>query len=55
LVTKYPIEGKEHIKVADHFVAMSSFDAMDVWMYPYQDFKYNSEEKIGKKNPCEIL
>lgn len=41
LINKYPLEWKEYIKVADHFVAMSSFDApSSVWWYPFQDFQY---------------
>lgn len=41
LVDIYPLTGKDYIKLADHFVSMSTFDATEVrdW-YPYQDFKY---------------
>jgi len=41
LVDVYPLKGKDYIKLADHFLSMSTFDAPDVrdW-YPYQDFKY---------------
>ena len=48
LIDKYPLQGKEYIELADHFVAMSSFDAPDLksW-YPYQDFQY---KEYGGKN-----
>jgi hypothetical protein len=48
LIDKYPLEGKEYIELADHFVAMSSFDApkLKSW-YPYQDFQYRD---YGGKN-----
>lgn len=41
LIEKYPLEGKEYINVADHFVAQSSFDSPEtIWWYPFQDIKY---------------
>jgi hypothetical protein len=48
LVGKYPLEGKEYISMADHFVSMSTFDAVNIksW-YPFQDFKY---KEYGGKN-----
>lgn len=48
LISKYPLEKKEYIELADHFVAMSSFDAPDLktW-YPFQDFQY---KEYGGKN-----
>ena len=48
LVDMYPLERKDYIKLADHFVSMSTFDATEVrdW-YPYQDFKY---KEYGGKN-----
>lgn len=48
LVDVYPLTGKDYIKLADHFVSMSTFDAPEVrdW-YPYQDFKY---KEYGGKN-----
>jgi hypothetical protein len=48
LIGKYPLQGKEYIELADHFVAMSSFDAPNSksW-YPYQDFQY---KEYGGKN-----
>ena len=48
LVDKYPIEGREYINLADHFVAMSTFDAPNYrsW-YPMQDIKYS---ELGGKN-----
>lgn len=52
LITKYPLQGKEYIKVADHFVAMSDFSVNDIWMYPYQDIQYKEYGgKNWKKNP----
>jgi hypothetical protein len=48
LMTKYPIEGADYIKLADHFVAMSTFDSPElVWWYPFQDVKY---KEFGGKN-----
>lgn len=47
LVTKYPLSDKEYLSVADHFVASSSFDMTDVWLYPFQDIKY---KELGGKN-----
>ncbi len=48
LVGKYPLEGKEYINMADHFISMSTFDAVNIksW-YPFQDFKY---KEYGGKN-----
>ncbi|PKP51943.1 MAG: hypothetical protein CVT92_11175 [Bacteroidetes bacterium HGW-Bacteroidetes-1] len=48
LIDKYPLQGKEYIQLADHFVAMSTFDAPNLksW-YPYQDFQYKD---YGGKN-----
>ncbi|MDB5192754.1 MAG: hypothetical protein JWQ96_2317 [Segetibacter sp.] len=48
LVDVYPLKEKDYIKLADHFVSMSTFDATEVrdW-YPYQDFKY---KEYGGKN-----
>lgn len=48
LIDKYPLQGKEYIELADHFVAMSSFDAPNLksW-YPFQDFQY---KEYGGKN-----
>lgn len=47
LVTKYPLPDKEYLKVADHFIANSTFDMTDVWLYPFQDIKY---KELGGKN-----
>ena len=55
LLDKYPLEKKEYIKVADHFITMSTFDASNVksW-YPYQDFQYkNYGGKNWKKEPIK--
>jgi hypothetical protein len=54
-IKKYPLEGGDYITVADHFVAMVTFDADNVvLMYPYQDVMY---KKYGgnnwKKDPVE--
>jgi hypothetical protein len=48
LVDVYPLKEKDYIKLADHFVSMSTFDATEVkdW-YPYQDFQY---KEYGGKN-----
>lgn len=47
IMKKYPIEGEEYIKLADHFVAYSEFEIKDVEMYPFQDSVY---KKYGGKN-----
>lgn len=48
LIDKYPLEGSEYLKLADHFVSMSTFDAKDIksW-YPFQDIQY---KEYGGKN-----
>jgi len=48
LIDKYPLEGSDYINLADHFVSMSTFDAIELksW-YPYQDFQY---KEYGGKN-----
>lgn len=48
LVDKYPLEGKEYLNLADHFISMSSFDAVNIksW-YPFQDLRY---KEYGGKN-----
>jgi hypothetical protein len=48
LIGVYPLEQNQYIQFADHYLAMSSFDAVEVksW-YPYQDFKY---KEYGGKN-----
>ncbi|MBF9252443.1 hypothetical protein I2I11_03980 [Pontibacter sp. 172403-2] len=40
LVLKYPLEGDEYIKVADHFVASATFDSNYINIYPFKDSKY---------------
>ena len=47
LLTQYPLEGKEYLRVADHYVASSSFDMTEVWLYPFQDIKY---KELGGRN-----
>lgn len=48
LINKKPLEGKDYIKLADHFVSMSSFDSPNSQMwYPFQDFLY---KEYGGKN-----
>lgn len=47
LITEYPLDGKDYLYVADHFVAIVTFDDTSVWMYPYQDSKYRD---LGGKN-----
>lgn len=48
LIDNFQIKDKDYIKLADHFVAISSFDMPEsiVW-YPFQDFKY---KELGGKN-----
>ncbi|WP_124586957.1 SH3 domain-containing protein [Pedobacter sp. KBW06] len=48
LIGVYPLEGKDYLKMADHLISASSFDATEVrdW-YPYQDFKY---KEFGGRN-----
>ncbi|MEJ7766483.1 MAG: hypothetical protein WKF89_01640 [Chitinophagaceae bacterium] len=56
LVDIYPLTGKEYIKLSDHFVSISTFDAPEVrdW-YPYHDFKYKEYGgKNWKKEPVKI-
>ena len=48
LIDKYPLSKSEYIKVADHFVALSSFEMPnEISWYPYQDFQY---KEYGGKN-----
>lgn len=48
LIDKKPLEGDDYIKVADHFIAMSTFDSPDyLWWYPFQDTLY---KEYGGKN-----
>jgi hypothetical protein len=54
LVSKYPLSDNEYLKLADHFVAESTFDMREVWMYPFQDIKYkNLGGKNWKKEPIQ--
>jgi hypothetical protein len=48
LVEIYPLTKTDYLKLADHFISMSTFDATEVkdW-YPYQDYKY---KEYGGKN-----
>lgn len=48
LLNVYPLEGKDYLKMAEHLISISSFDATEVrdW-YPYQDFHY---KELGGKN-----
>lgn len=48
LIDVYPLEDKDYLKMADHLISISTFDATEVrdW-YPYQDFRY---EQLGGKN-----
>lgn len=39
LIDKYPLKGKEYIKLADHFLYELTFDGMGVY-YPYIDVQY---------------
>jgi len=41
LIDKDPLEGNDYINLADHFISMSTFDAVNVnYWYPFQDFLY---------------
>lgn len=47
LIEKYPLEGKDYVKLADHFVYNLSFDGMTMY-YPLKDVLY---KKYGGKKP----
>ncbi|AOM79506.1 hypothetical protein [Pedobacter steynii] len=48
LIDVYPLEGQDYLKMADHLISISSFDASeDSSWYPCQNFKYN---ELGGKN-----
>jgi len=47
LLNKYPIRDDEYVKLADHFIAMSSYYMSGFTWYPYQDGQY---EGRGGKN-----
>lgn len=48
LVSKNSLADSEYLAIADHYIAMSTFDAPElVWMYPFQDKKY---EELGGEN-----
>lgn len=55
LATKYPLTNKEYLRLADHYVALSTFDAPNyVSTYPYQDLRYKElGGKNWKKNPVQ--
>lgn len=48
LIGVYPLEDSDYLKMADHLISLSTFDATEVrdW-YPYQDFHY---KELGGKN-----
>lgn len=46
LIDRYPLEGKDYINFADHYVYVLSFDGFGMY-YPYKDFLY--KEYGGKK------
>lgn len=55
LVDIYPLNPKDYVKLADHFVSISTFDATELrdW-YPYQDFKYKEYHgQNWKKEPIK--
>ncbi|MFD2935484.1 hypothetical protein [Spirosoma flavum] len=55
LLDVYPLPQKDYIKVADHYISMSTFDAPEVrdW-YPYQDFQYGQYGgRNWKKKPIK--
>jgi hypothetical protein len=48
LIDLYPLVKNDYLKMADHFVASSSFDAPNsIMWYPFQDFQY---KEYGGKN-----
>ena len=48
IMNKYPLEDNEYLRLADHYIASSTFDAPQyVSWYPYQDKKYKD---LGGKN-----
>ena len=53
LIDKEPLVGKDYIKLADHYISMSTFDAPEnSFWYPYQDTQYkNYGGKNWKKAP----
>ena len=46
LMTKYPLQGEEYLKVADAFVYLLAFDGAYSF-YPFQDIQY---KEFGGKN-----
>ncbi|MDT3402257.1 hypothetical protein [Mucilaginibacter terrae] len=48
LVLVYPLNDREYLRLADHLISLSTFDAVEVrdW-YPYQDFHY---KELGGRN-----
>lgn len=51
-IKKYPLNDKEYLFVADHFVGMLPFDDNSIWWFPFQDIKYKElGGKNWKKNP----
>ena len=55
LIDVYPLDKKSYIKMADHLLSFSTFDAAEVrdW-YPYQDFQYRDYGgKNWKKEPIK--
>ena len=43
LFDKKPLVDKDYIYVAEHFIAMSTFDAKDdIWWFPYIDYDYQN-------------
>jgi hypothetical protein len=48
LIDSYPLVKNDYLKMADHFVASSSFDAPNsIMWYPFQDIQY---KEYGGKN-----
>jgi hypothetical protein len=55
LVLVYPLSDRQYLRLADHLISLSTFDAVEVkdW-YPYQDFHYKElggkhwKKKFGK-------
>jgi hypothetical protein len=55
LIGVYPLPDNDYLKMADHLISISTFDAADVrdW-YPYQDFHYRELGGVNwKKEPIQ--
>jgi hypothetical protein len=56
LIDKYPLNDKEYLKVADHFVGSMSFESDYLSYYPFRDARYKElGGKNWKKEPTKII